>query len=107
MRTDHFLAGEPPPPRWSMAASEVDAMIGMWSYDAEYLTGLQSLPPTPMDAAFIEAHRAGRSLQGPANRVKEGTLALLVRLRSAPALRHVARAIPLRWQTRVKSWLRA
>ena len=38
---------------------------------------------------------------------KQKLLSTLVRLRSAPGLRSVARAIPLRWQTRVKNWLSA
>ena len=58
---------------------------------------------------FLAAHRPGRAegLRATQQVVKRGLLQTIVRLRSAPGLRRVARAIPLRWQTRVKTWLRA
>jgi len=64
---------------------------------------------TVLDAAFLRSQRTGRAegLERQRQRLKHGALNVLVRLRSAPVLRQVARAIPLRWQTRVKTWLRA
>ena len=90
--------------------SKVDTLIGSWSYDTDYLH--QVLPastPVALDPGLLAAQAPGRSqgVERQRRRLKEWTLSALVRLRSAPPFRRVARALPLRWQTRVKSWLRA
>lgn len=109
-REQHFATGKPPSPTWFAADHQVDPVIGAWSYDTDYLRGVEpSAARAVLDAAFLEAHRPGRvsGSAGQQQRAKAALLDALVRLRSAPALRHVARAIPLRWQTQVKNWLRA
>lgn len=109
-REQHFATATPPRPTWFAADAKVDPLIGAWSYDADYLRDVDPSPHVEvLDDAFLDAHQPGRGsgLEGQRQRLKQGTLDLLVRLRSAPALRGVARAIPLRWQTQVKNWLRA
>ncbi len=69
----------------------------------------------PLDLAFIRAHLPGGGLhETPGLRsmvdapgVKGRVLHAALRLRASPALSPVTRRIPLRWQTRFKSWLRA
>ena len=114
-----------------------DALNGGWSYSVDYLKGIETqaaegLPgdsttsdaggqlspedgaaiavsslPT-LDRAFIAAHlpdrKSGLRL---AHGVKGRMLHAALRLRAAPGLSRVARTIPLRWQTRFKTWLRA
>jgi GT2 family glycosyltransferase/2-polyprenyl-3-methyl-5-hydroxy-6-metoxy-1,4-benzoquinol methylase/glycosyltransferase involved in cell wall biosynthesis len=108
-REKHFVTGEPPMPYLHAPAHDVDPLIGAWSYEADYLREVQARPMTVLDAAFLRSQRTGRAegLERQRQRLKHGALNVLVRLRSAPVLRQVARAIPLRWQTRVKTWLRA
>ena len=111
VRRDHFVDGTPPAapagPSWLAETPHAS-----WSYERDYLANLPvaPLPPadqtTPMADLMVrqEKHSAG-TIQRP--HPKQKLLSTLVRLRSAPVLRSVARAIPLRWQTRVKNWLRA
>jgi GT2 family glycosyltransferase/2-polyprenyl-3-methyl-5-hydroxy-6-metoxy-1,4-benzoquinol methylase/glycosyltransferase involved in cell wall biosynthesis len=110
VRETNFAAGQAPAPPGEIAESSVDARIGSWSYDTDYL--LQVLPaatPPVLDPGLLAALGAGRSqgVEQQRRRLKQWILSALVRLRSAAPLRSVARAVPLRWQTRVKSWLRA
>jgi hypothetical protein len=110
---EHFLTGTPPAP---FSADQVPAGTNVgtnWSYFSDYLPHSaetpdpQQLPPLP-DARWLHDHRPGQAqpgLQGISTGMRQKALLGLVRLRSAPGLRHVARTIPLRWQTRVKSWL--
>jgi glycosyltransferase involved in cell wall biosynthesis len=108
-REQHFLTGQSPMPQFSVPANDVDALIGAWSYEADYLRDVQPRPTSELDRGFLRSQRPGRAegVERQRRRLKHWTLNALVRLRSAPVLRQLARSIPLRWQTRVKSWLRA
>ena len=71
-------------------------------------TYLQDIPTadlaTPLPRALIERHLArprAQTLSAP----KGAALGALARLRALPVLAPVARAIPPRWQARVKDWL--
>jgi hypothetical protein len=111
VRRGHFVDGTPPAapagPSWLAETPHAS-----WSYERDYLANLPVAPlpqadqTTPMADLMVrqEKHSAG-TIQRP--HPKQKLLSTLVRLRSAPVLRSVARAIPLRWQTRVKNWLRA
>ena len=72
-------------------------------YCGAYLHGLPPAPATaPLPRELIERHLvATQVLSAPRGAV----LGLLARLRALPALAPVARAIPPRWQARVKDWL--
>ena len=110
IREHNFVRGISPRPLIAVSGSAHQNIAG-WSYENDYLAGAQQhLDGTYVLAApFLKNHRpgAGRGLERQRRKVKRGVLSLLVRLRALPALRRLARAIPLRWQTRVKSWLRA
>jgi O-antigen biosynthesis protein len=106
IRDEHFATGISPRPYWSVA-QEQDGAIKPWSYDAQYLVDLPQGAPTPaLDRAFLLAQRVGRVSGQQGQRVKNWALSGLVWLRAAPPLRAVAKAIPRRWQTRIKSWLK-
>lgn len=84
---------------------------GAWQYKRDYLEGLQvqTTPPATLTPEFLSLHRpAPRGAHGGLKaRLRYHTLTALVNLRAAPGLRILARAIPLRLQTRLKSWLRS
>jgi hypothetical protein len=109
VRDSNFATAQPPVPHWQMAVADVDARIGSWSYDSDYL--FQVTPgkaQVALDAEMLAALGPARQgVERQRRRLKHWTLSALATLRSAPPLRQVALAIPLRWQTRVKSWLRA
>ncbi len=112
LRERHFVTGTSPSPYWAVAPHPgTEALIQDWDYARDYLTHLDRLPPTPptepLTREFIAAHQPDRTdLPGQTGlHARRGLLRMLVRLRSAPGLRGVARAIPLRVQTRIKSWL--
>lgn len=110
VREKNFGTGTAPAPRWELGQSDVDAVIGGWSYDEEYLRHVPVAAPgaalTPQLLAGF-ATGGGHGIERQRRRVKRWMLGALVRLRVAPPLRLVARALPLRLQTRVKTWLRA
>lgn len=101
LREAHFATGAAPAGAPGTAPTYPD-----WHYTSTYLQDWPSpaITDTPavLDAAFLRAH-APR--QQPANAAKGVLLETVVRLRSHPLLRGVARRIPLHWQRRVKSWL--
>lgn len=107
-REQHFAAGRSPHPPL-FAAVQVDERIKPWAYETEYLRGLQAKPPAALPADFLLEHRAGgaRESQAQSKALKRAALSSLVHLRSSKGLRSLARAIPLQWQRRVKSWLQA
>lgn len=124
-RSRHFVTGEAPSAVWTLAVAgassdALDAVVEGWDYKVDYLPAA-AIPPQPATAdsadaagellspAFLARHQPDRpDLQGQAGlHARRSLLRTLIRLRSAPGLRDVARAIPLRWQTRVKSWLNA
>ncbi len=112
VRARHFATGQGPAtpmlPIETSAQHEllVHANVGepkKW-YAGEYLQGLAA-PSTPGPELATLLRQAPSTAQVSAGS-KGLLLTLLVRLRSLPVLSRVARAIPLRWQTRVKSWLK-
>jgi hypothetical protein len=80
-----------------------------WSYERDYLAGVR-LPDraVTLSPELLAAHRLDRTLGAEALRqgIKQTLLMGVLRLRSTPIFSRLARAIPLRWQTRVKTWLR-
>lgn len=75
-----------------------------WHYSHDYLQGLPSVAPaTALPQNFLQAHLLHGQRLGRRSLLLSG----VVRLRSHPLLRGVARRIPQHWQTRVKNWLRA
>ncbi len=112
VRSRHFATGQSPAPVLSIESSEQHDLLARagvndsaeW-YANEYLAGFSTSPLNPApelhtllrhQSSSVAAEEGGKGL----------LLSALVRLRSMPVLSGVARAIPLRWQTRVKSWLR-
>jgi GT2 family glycosyltransferase/2-polyprenyl-3-methyl-5-hydroxy-6-metoxy-1,4-benzoquinol methylase/glycosyltransferase involved in cell wall biosynthesis len=109
VREKHFMTRISPPSVPVMDA-RTDALIGGWSYEDDYLRHVTvSGPAQGLPLSLLSTHGCGRSqgVERERRRLKAWTLSTLVWLRSAPPLRAVARAVPLRVQTRVKSWLRA
>ena len=109
-RERNFMTATSPAPRWDVAHADADALIGGWSYEDEYLRHVQAVVPVAALAPGFLAALAtggGHGIERQRRRLKRWALSALVRLRVAPPLRLVARALPLRLQTRVKSWLRA
>ena len=110
VREKNFIPGTSPTPQWQVADAETDTLIGAWSYQDDYLRHIHpAAPAASMPPGLLAALSAGagHGIEQQRRRVKRWALAALVRLRVAPPLRLVARALPLRLQTRVKSWLRA
>ena len=110
IHTAHFATGVPPAVP-SLGAITTARTTASWDYSQHYLP--QAGTPhgshaTPPSADWLHAHRPGQvppGLQALGSGVRRQTLSVLLRLRSAPLLRGMAQAIPLRWQTRLKSWL--
>lgn len=108
VRQDHFVHHLPATAPAAPAGDPMDARIGSWCYQTDYLEGLSAAPPLPvLDDAFLQAHQPGRTagLEAAQQEARHGALQLLMRLRAAPGLRNLARLVPLPWQRRVKSWL--
>lgn len=110
LRKNHFITGRAPGGEIG-AAEPLDTTTVGWSYEHDYLTGMaavaQYTTPVPMKEWVTHNNAHSADMQSWRQRTKHHLLLGLVRLRSSPGLRNVARAIPLRWQTRVKNWLRA
>jgi O-antigen biosynthesis protein len=109
VREKHFATGQPPVPYRQDGVDPVDARIGSWSYDRDYLHHVTSRQAgTELDAEVLATLGPARQgAEGQRRWLKHWALGALVALRSAPPLRQVARAIPVHWQRRVKTWLRA
>jgi GT2 family glycosyltransferase/2-polyprenyl-3-methyl-5-hydroxy-6-metoxy-1,4-benzoquinol methylase/glycosyltransferase involved in cell wall biosynthesis len=109
-REENFMPAVSPPPQWPVSDASADARIHAWSYEDDYLRHVMpAAPALALSREFLAAHGSGRGqgLEQQRRRLRRVALAALVRLRAAPPLRLVARALPLRLQTRVKTWLRA
>jgi len=100
-------------PKWSRATRWSESQ---WDYREHYLPAQQPAPVSMITTdrlralfsdEFLDRHRPENTTpqSHPKHQLKKWTLQAVVRLRSAPALRSLARQIPARWQTRVKSWL--
>ena len=136
LQAQHFATGIPPKPPAAppllASGGTAAADNSTWHYRTNYLEGLSAQKHKETSALFPETETAiekadnagsenhaaqpGLSLaflsaHQPALSAHAGTRSLLlsgiVRLRSHPLLRGVAQRIPQRWQTQVKSWLRA
>ncbi|WP_298437627.1 glycosyltransferase [Ottowia sp.] len=111
LRQRHFVTAQGPvplPPRAAdagLASTREFAPEPPAWYAGPYLADL----PAP-DAAELPAEAWLPYLPEPDGGLAAGArgraLTALARLRALPVLAPLARAIPLRWQTRVKSWLR-
>ncbi len=109
IREQNFVSGSKPPAVLPISTSSLDERIGDWDYHRDYLHGIAALTgTTDLSDEFLRAHQStgDPGLAGAVQGAKRRLLPALVRLRSSPWLKPIARAIPLRWQTRVKSWLR-
>ncbi len=108
IRADHFITGVAPKLNWAVMPTAA-AQAATWSYKDDYLSGLTPASNIrSVDLTFLNAHRTAQSTGAAASSALKGkALNALVQIRSMPAMRSVARAIPLRLQTRVKNWLRA
>ena len=110
IRERHFATGQSPAPVFRVLPSDghvpppVDPRA--W-YAADYLQGLPAAPAgtTAPDRATLSAHLPAPGTGTLAAGARGRALRGLARLRAMPLLASVARAIPARWQARVKSWL--
>lgn len=81
---------------------------GQFHYRTDYVAGLQrSSAAFQFDPEVLARHafHDKRGMAAARAGARRATLALLVRLRNSRLLSVWARRIPLRWQTRVKTWL--
>ena len=102
LREQHFATGQPPQVTAPMGNTEPSD----WHYRQNYLVGVPNAAQTaPLSMPFLKEHM--RVQVGATSGAKSLLLSGVVRLRSHPLLRGVARRIPQHWQTRVKNWLRA
>ena len=79
-----------------------------WSYAQNYLAGVAKTvvtqPGASLDLLWRTQPDATRGIK---HHTKQTLLYSVIYLRSKPGFRRIAREIPLRWQTRLKSWLRS
>ncbi len=112
VRAQHFATGAAPALPPAPAGEPADIMVRDWSYPRDYLqdAAVPQAAASPIAPERLAAYRHDRPdpnvLVSPRT-LKRHMLSTLVRLRAAPGLRSVSRSIPLRWQTRIKTWLRA
>lgn len=110
VRERNCTTGRGPASTYRLQSLAQDPRVRPWSYAQDYLSSV----PTPDQAMaltpeFLSAYSNNRSQSVNALQqgIKQSLLMAILRLRAMPMLRGVSRAIPLRWQTRLKSWLRA
>lgn len=104
VRLEQFIPQQAPDIR--PAGGTAQALPGQDFYSHSYLQGLQPSEQAllqPLPPAFLSTHR----VQHKAHVASSLALSTLVRLRSMPLLRGLARHIPAHWQRRVKNWLQA
>ena len=108
VREENFATAQSPHATFYIQ-TPVDQRIKPWSYETDYLEGLPTLPASPLPDEFLVRHRPGQAvgLAGTKKGLKRAALSAVISLRSAPALRPVARLIPQQLQARMKSWLQA
>jgi glycosyltransferase involved in cell wall biosynthesis len=110
VRERHFATGHGPAPTHHLQSMEQDPRVGSWSYARDYLSAIRAPDhASALSPEFLSAHGRNRvqGVDALQQGFKQSLLIAILRLRALPMLRGVARAIPLRWQTRLKSWLRA
>jgi O-antigen biosynthesis protein len=109
IREQHFVAGKKPTTVVPIATAPLGERTDHWDYHRDYLLRVVAMPGTGnLNDEFLRTHQSisDPGLAGAVQGAKRRLLPALQRLRSSPWLGPVARAIPLRWQTRMKSWLR-
>ena len=110
LRTRHFAPGESPPPLQPVVPFDAAGLTRIYPpegpdwYRGDYLVGLPA-PQGDGPALDTLAAHLPEPDGGLASGARGQALGLLVRLRNAPLLAPLARAIPPHWQARVKSWL--
>ncbi|RYX89129.1 MAG: glycosyltransferase [Comamonadaceae bacterium] len=111
VRSNCFMSGTKPPAVCSLQENQkTDAEYSHWRYGTDYLHGIRRPANSlqPLTADFLTRHNFESAIGGNhGHRMRRFALTALIWLRSTAVLRNVSRAIPLRWQTRVKSWLRS
>lgn len=110
LRQRHFVTGDAPAPTHLLKSISSDPRVLPWSYERDYLAGIQSPDRSAsLSPEFLAAYRVDR-VEGVAALRREAKQALfmtVLHLRSAPLFSRLARSIPLRWQTRIKTWLKS
>jgi len=102
LREQHFATGQPPQVTAPMGNTEPSD----WHYRQNYLVGVPNAAQTaPLSMPFLKDHM--RVPVGATSGAKSLLLSGVVRLRSHPLLRGVARRIPGHWQRSIKNWLRS
>ncbi|MFN7042966.1 MAG: methyltransferase domain-containing protein [Acidovorax temperans] len=76
-----------------------------WNYRSDYLKDLPQAQAWELHPLTAAALTSFQPLPTSAEGARSGALGALVYLRSLPVLQSVARAIPVQWQRRVKTWL--
>lgn len=110
----HVMPGTAPQP-CTVAAPQWASPMGAWRYgSSEYLPSARTATDSANSGKMYgsaswlsqflpsQAHSKGEQV---VLGMRRSVLMVLVRLRSAPGLRSAAKLVPLRWQTRLKSWL--
>ena len=102
LREKHFATGQPPqatPPAGNTDPTD-------WHYLHDYLVHIPEAAQTvTLSIPFLREHI--RVPAGVTSGAKSLLLSSVVRLRSHPLLRGLARRIPGHWQRSIKNWLRA
>jgi O-antigen biosynthesis protein len=114
VRCEHFATGVAPRIVWPLESADARLPSAPWVYKRDYLPGLttpvRDVAQLAQDKAFLMAqystNPAGLATTQPSG-IKGRALRSLVAMRAWPVLSPLARVIPLRVQTRLKSWLRA
>ncbi len=99
------MTGTPPKTPPNLTGTPLDAE---WAYTSDYLKGCSLKPNLPgLSHTKLSPHLTNSPRRPqPANMLfRTQTLKALIRLRSMKSMSGLARAIPLRWQTRIKTWL--
>jgi GT2 family glycosyltransferase/2-polyprenyl-3-methyl-5-hydroxy-6-metoxy-1,4-benzoquinol methylase/glycosyltransferase involved in cell wall biosynthesis len=110
LRERHFATGQAPAPTHRLQVISNDPRVLPWSYERDYLAGVRSPDrAVSLSPDFLAAHQRDRAdgVEALRRGFKQALFMAVLRLRSAPLFSRLARSIPLRWQTRIKTWLRA
>ena len=102
LREEHFTNAHPPKPPNALTHQTEDALIQHWNYQHDYTAGFRAIP---CNLPKAEQLAALRPIGTAAPLLRQGVVGVLVRLRAAPGLRQLARAVPAHWQRRAKNWL--
>lgn len=106
IRQDHFSTGQSPSPQ--LPPTFPSPMGHDFDYRQQYLQGLRTPTPPSADELAQMAHdicHAPAPATSPAQTSKSMVLRLLQKLKSAPLLAPLVKAMPLPLQRRIKSWL--